>query len=32
MIMRLDIGDSVVVKPGVIDPDLDKILAVGKGE
>jgi hypothetical protein len=23
MMMRLDIGDSVVVKPGVTDPDLD---------
>ena len=31
MIMRLDIGDSVVVKPGVIDPDLDNNIGGWQG-
>jgi hypothetical protein len=31
MIMRLDIGDSVVVKSGVIDPDLDNDIGGWQG-
>ena len=29
--MKLDIGDSVVVKPGVIDPDLDSVIGGWRG-
>ena len=29
--MKLDIGDSVVVKPGVIDPDLDNDIGDWQG-
>jgi len=31
MMMRLDIGDSVVVKSGVIDPDLDNDIGGWQG-
>jgi len=31
MMMRLDIGDSVVVKSGVIDPDLDNDISGWQG-